>query len=146
MDFELSILIKRPPAEVFEFLRDKDRHHQEEGSPVLVLEKITPGPPGVGTRYREVVQMLPLYRGEILSKITNFKPYELLEEDFSGAGMHGHLAYQFIPENSGTKLVQLETLHYHGALRFLEPLIRIILAQKLRERLEKIKACLELIP
>jgi hypothetical protein len=64
--FELSIPINRSPADVFVFLRDKDKYPQEEGSPVLVLEKTTPGPTGVGTCYREVVQMLPFYRGEIL--------------------------------------------------------------------------------
>ena len=99
MYFELSIWINRPPADVFAFLRDKDLYPQEPGSPVLVLEKTTPEPAGVGTRYREVVQMLPCYHGEILSEITRFKPNEYLEEDFRGAGMHGHLAYEFLPEN-----------------------------------------------
>jgi uncharacterized protein YndB with AHSA1/START domain len=50
--FELSIYIERPPADVFRFLRDKDKHPQEEGSPVLLLDKTTPGDPGVGSCYR----------------------------------------------------------------------------------------------
>ena len=69
-------IINRRPADVFAFLRDKDKYPQEEGSPVLVLDKTTPGPPCVGTCYREVVQMLPFYRGEILSEITCFEPNE----------------------------------------------------------------------
>ena len=143
MYFELSISIKRPPAEVFAFLRDKDRHTQEKGSPVLLLEKTTPGAPGLGTRYREVVQMLPFYRGEILSEITRFVPDEFLEEDFWGAGMKGHLAYHFVQEGKGTRLVQQQTLHYRGALRVLEPLIRLVLGWRLRARLEEIKTELE---
>ena len=143
MYFELSISINRPPADVFAFLRDKDKYPREEGSPVLALEKTTLGPPGVGTRYREVVQMLPFYRGEILSEITRFEPNEHLEEDFRGAGMYGHLAYQFLPEKEGTKLIQRETLHHHGLLRFCEPVIRAILDRRLRERLEDIRADLE---
>ena len=67
----------------------------------MVLEKTTPGPPGVGTCYREVVQMLPFYRGEILSEITRFEPNEHIEEDFRGAGMCGQLAYHFIQEKDG---------------------------------------------
>jgi hypothetical protein len=47
--------------------------------------------------------MLPFYRGEMLSEITRFEPNEYLEEDFRGAGMYGHLAYQFLPEKEGTK-------------------------------------------
>lgn len=143
MYLELSISINRQPADVFAFLRDKDRYPQEEGSPVLVLEKTTPGPTGVGTCYREVVQMLPFYRGEILSEITRFEPPEYLEEDFRGAGMQGHLAYQFLPEKEGTKLIQRETLDYQGLLRFCEPVIRLMLDRRLRERLEDIKAVLE---
>jgi len=85
MYFELSILIHRLPADVFAFLRDKDKYPQEADSPVLLLEKTTPGFPGVGTCYREVVQMLPFYKAEILSEITRFEPNEYLEEDFKGA-------------------------------------------------------------
>lgn len=143
MYFELSISISQPPAEVFAFLRDKDKYPQEQGSPVLALEKTTLGPPGVGTRYREVVQMLPFYQGEILSEITRFEPNEYLEEDFKGAGMVGHLAYQFLPEQDGTKLIQRETLHGQGLLKLCEPIIRLLLDRRLHERLEDIKAVLE---
>jgi hypothetical protein len=143
MYFELSIFIERPQAEVFAFLRDKDRYPQEKGSPVLLLEKTTPATPGVGARYREVVQMLPFYRGEILSEITRFELDEVLEEDFWGAGMEGHLAYQFVQEEQGTRLVQQQTLHYRGALRVLEPLICLVLGRRLRARLEEIKMELE---
>jgi hypothetical protein len=87
--------------------------------------------------------MLPFYRGEILSEITRFEPNEYLEEDFKGAGMYGHLAYQFLPEGEGTKLIQRETLYYQGLLRFCEPVIRAMLDRQLRERLEGIKADLE---
>ena len=143
MYFELIISIDRPPADVFAFLRDKDKYPQERDSPVLLLEQTTSGLPGVGTCYREVVQMLPFYQGEILSTITRFEPNEHLEEDFRGAGMVGHLAYQFIPEKCGTKLIQRETLHCLGLLRFCEPIIKLLLGRRLRERLEDIKAVLE---
>ena len=143
MHFELSISIDRPPADVFAFLRDKDKYPQEADSPVLLLEKTTSGPPGVGTRYHEVVQMLPFYRGSIDSEITRYEPDEFLEEDFEGPGMAGHLAYQFLPEGEGTRLIQRETLRYHGLLRLIEPLIRPGLGRRLQERLEDIQEILE---
>ncbi|MBN1686642.1 MAG: hypothetical protein JW852_08305 [Spirochaetales bacterium] len=124
-------------------MRDKDKYPQKEGSPVLLLEKTTHGPVAIGTRYREVVQMLPFYRGEILSKITRIEQSERLEEDFRGAGMHGHLAYAFLAEGQKTVLIQRETLRYHGVLRPCEPLIRRMLGRRLRERLEEIKKELE---
>ena len=143
MYFDISISIERTPADVFRFLRDKEKHPQEKGSPVLLLEKTTPGPAGVGTRYREVVQMLPFYRGTILSEITTFREYENLEEDFWGPGMHGHLIYQFRADRDRTILVQREVLHYHGILRLFEPLFSRLLGPRLRDRLDAIKALLE---
>ncbi len=114
MYFELSVRIQRPPFDVFRFLRDKDRYPQEPGSPVLVLDKITTGDARVGTRYREVVQMAPLVHGEFLSAITRYEPPHFLEEDFEGAGMRGHLAYELVSDQEGTLLIQRETLDLLG--------------------------------
>ena len=75
---------------------------------MLGIEKLDPGPPVPGTRYREVVQMLPLVRGEIRSRITRIEPGLWLEEDFEGAAMRGHLAYQFLDVGNGTRLIQHE--------------------------------------
>ena len=93
--FELSLMIERPPSDVFAFLRDKDLYPQDPESPVLELKKTTDGPPALGTRYREVIQMLPIVRGEIFSEITRYEPGRYLEEHFEGAGMRGCLATSF---------------------------------------------------
>lgn len=143
MYFELSITIRRRPAEVFAFFRDIDKSPQKKDSPVLVLEQATPGAPGVGTHYREVVQMLPFVRGEFLSVITRFEPNEHLEEDFEGAGFKGHLAYRFLPEDDGTRLIQREKMSAQGLLKVLEPIIERRLSRQLRVRLEGIKTILE---
>lgn len=143
MYFEMLITIRRSPAEVFGFLRDKDKYTQKPGSPILVLEQTTPGPAGVGTRYREVVRMAPCIRGEILSVVTHFNPGERLEEDFEGAGMAGHLAYRFVAKDGGTVLTQHETVRMRGFIRVLEPAMKCMLSRQLRKRLETIKAVLE---
>jgi len=143
MNFELSITIKSSPEEVFAFLRDKDLHEQEPGSPVILLEKTTTSHTGIGTCYREVVQMLPFYQGTIISEITCFEPPHWLEEKFSGAGMRGYLSYQFVPEGDGTRLIQRQRINFQGPLRFLHPLIRIVLLHRLTERLQEVKAELE---
>ena len=124
MYFELSIYIKRPPADVFIFLRDKHTYPQEPGSPVLILNKTSAGPARLGTHYREVIQMFPGIRGEILSEITRYAPYSHLEEYFHGAGMEGHLAYEFIRNEEGTQLIQRFTLLPRSLLKITSPLIR----------------------
>lgn len=144
MRFELSVGIRRSPDDVFLFLRDKDKHAREPDSPVLVLEQTTPGPAGVGTRYREVVRMLPLVRGEIRSVVTRFEPGVRLEEEFEGFGMRGHLAYRFVPERGGTRLVQKETIYLRSPLlRAFRPAVERLLRQRLPARLEMIRTALE---
>lgn len=143
MHFDLSIDIDRPPADCFAFLRDKDKLQQEPGSPVLVLDQTTDGPAGVGTRYREVVQMLPFMRGEILSEITRFEPPRFLEEDFTGPGMRGHLAYEFVPRNGGTTLIQRHTLQMRGLMKLFAGVVRRKFGAKIAERLEGVKGALE---
>jgi hypothetical protein len=143
MEFERSIYIQCAPEGVFAFLRDKDMYPQKEGSPVLVLEKTSEGPVGVGTHYREVVRMLPWVEDEITSVITRYEPPYFLEEDFKGGAMHGHLAYEFQAQGEGTLLIQRESIHYSGVLRLLEPLIGFFLLRKIEERLEAIKTIVE---
>lgn len=149
MHFELSILIKRQPEDCFLFLQKKDSFPQKPGSPVLVLEKTTPGPVKPGTRYREVVRMFPLVRGEIRSEINRFEPPRWLDETFESSWMRGCLSYEFVPEENGTRLVQREELYLVGILniigirRVCEAIIKRTLEPRLQSRLEGIKNELE---
>jgi len=143
MYIELEVMIEREPAEVFAFLRDKDLYPQEPGSPVLALDQLTPDPPGVGTRYREVVRVLPFVRVVIVSEVTRFDPPHHLEEDFEGGGVRGHLAYEFVPRDGGTQLIQRETVEAVGAMRVFAALAWRSLGPRLRERLDGIKRDLD---
>ena len=142
MKFERGITIHCKPEAAFVFLRDKDQFQQEPGSPVLVLEKTTPGPVGVGTRYREVVQMFPFVKGEILSTVQHYEPSRFLEELLRGTGMKGYLAYEFISVNEGTLLVQRETIQFHGLFGLFSPLMERMLLKAVEDRLEGIKVIL----
>jgi len=108
-----------------------------------MLEKTTPGPVGVSTCYREVVQMNPLVKGEIRSTIQRYEPSRFLEESFEGTGMHGYLAYEFIPVEEGTHLIQRETIQFHGLFWFFSPIMGKMLLKAVEARLEKIKSFLE---
>jgi hypothetical protein len=143
MEFERSIYIQRSPQDVFAFFRNKDQAPQAADSPVLVLEKTSPGPVGVGTRYREVVQMFPLVKGEILSEVQRYEPPFFLEETFSGAGTQGYLAYAFTAEGQGTRLVQTETLHFKGIMSVFAPALERMLLKRIEARLAGIKVYLE---
>jgi hypothetical protein len=143
MYFELSINIKCSQEKVFIFLRDKDKHVQKKDSPVLLLERITEDPVGVGTKYREIVQMLFFYKSEIISTITRYEPYECLEEEFFATGMRGYLSYQFLDKNGSTELIQKENIVFTFPFNLLNPIIKKVLQRKLVERLKEIKSELE---
>lgn len=143
MKFECSISIRCKPEEAFVFLRDKDQFQQEPGSPVLLLEKTTPGPVGIGTCYCEVVQMFPLVIGEILSTIQRHEPPRFLEESFKGTGMKGYLAYEFIPVEEGTLMIQRETIQFQGFFWLFSPIMERMLLKAVESRLEGIKTILE---
>ena len=143
MDFEFTVVIECPLEHVFAFFRDVDRHAGEEGTVVPVYDKITPGPVGVGTRYREVVILLPFSSGEMISEVTTFEPGQRLGYRFSGLGMDGDLMYSFEEVAEGTKVVQRQSLHPRGALKLLSPLVGRMFAAEAGSRLTNIKRLLE---
>jgi hypothetical protein len=143
MQFDLAVEIEALPGEVFAFLRDKHRHTRKPGSAVRLLDKTTPGPVGIGTRYREVVRMLPWFEGEILSEITGFEENTAITEMFSGPNMTGELTYRFSPASGGTRLIHEQRFQFQGWIRVLLPLIWLAMAVQLRLRLRSIKRILE---
>lgn len=138
-----SIAISRPPEEVFDFLANIQDVQQAKGSPVLALDMITAGPPRLGSRYREVVRMAPFVKGEILSEITEFKPFRVLEMSWQGPGMVGFDRYELEAIQNGTGLKHKKCTSFPSLLRIVEPLMRRPLINRLEQRLVAIKCLLE---
>ena len=138
-----SIDIRKPPEVVFEFLANIQDVQQSDDSPVLALDLITEAPPRIGSRYREVVQMMPFVKGEILSEITAFEFPRVLEMAWSGAGMSGTDRYELDTHPYGTTLNHTKRTSFPGILRVLEPIMRKPLIPRLEQRLVDIKHILE---
>lgn len=138
-----SVDIRRPPEAVFDFLANIHEVQQDEGSPVLELELMTPGPVRLGSRYREVVQMMPFFRGEIVSTITAYERPVVLQMDWTGPGMTGRDRYELAASSEGTTLVHRKWTSASSLLRALEPLMRKPLIPRLEARLVDIKRLLE---
>jgi hypothetical protein len=143
MDFRFTAVIAMPPGDVFAFFRDVDQHAGRKGTRVPVYDKLTSDPVGLGTRYREVVQLLPLVRGEIISEITDYEEGKRLGYRFSGLSMDGELTYTFEPVGQGTLVTQKQSLNPRGVLRFFSAGIGKIFSTVAAQRLEGIKALLE---
>lgn len=143
MNFELSTVINRPLEDVFAFFRDIDQHAGQKGTIVPVYDKITPGPTGVGTRYREVVQILPFVTGEILTEVVGFEPLRRLAYHYVALGMAGELAYTFELVEGGTRLAQQQSLQPGGWMRLFSPLIGTAFSRMAARRLAGIQRFLE---
>lgn len=143
MEFEITIVINRPLEEVFAFFRDVDQHAGQKGSIVPVYDKITPGPVGVGTRYREVVQVMPFVTGEILTEVVEYEPSRRLVYRYVALGMEGELTYWFEIAGEGTQMVQRQSLRPGGLLRLFSPMIGAVFSRMIQRRLVGIKGLLE---
>lgn len=143
MEIQLSVSIKRPIEEVFDFLGDFRNHHQEEKSQVLEVEKITSEEVGIGTKYRELVQFLPFVRAEMISEIRRLDTNDYLEISWSGGGMEGVLSYRFLDQEDETKLEFNEKIKLKGLMKLAQPIVQSSFRNGMKDRLAGIKRALE---
>lgn len=97
-----SVLVHAPIERVFEVFTDLSRA-QERLSNVVALELLTPGPVGVGTRWRETRRMMGQEATEEMS-ITAYDPpreYEVVAESH-GARYRTH--FGFLPEDGAIRV------------------------------------------
>jgi hypothetical protein len=146
MDYDLSIAIRRPPEAVYAMLTEIQDFIHGPGSPVPEMEKIPPGPTTVGTRWREVVRLLPFLTMTMWSEVTGVAPGRRLSEAFHGPLMSGQLNYEIDPTPDGSVLRQRETLEPHGPLRLVAGLMGRMLRPRLAARLVAIRDLLEMQP
>lgn len=138
-----SIDIRRSPEAVFEFLANIQDVHQAEGSPVVSLDLMTEGPPRLGSKYREVIRIMPFLKGEVISEITAFDFPCVLELTWNGPGMRGTDIYELDTNQYGSTLKHTKYTSFLGVLRIMEPMLRIPFIPRLEQRLVAIKYSLE---
>lgn len=145
MHFETEAFIHRPPEDVFAFFSDLHHLPRRESSVVPIYDKMTPGPVGVGTRFREVVRLLPFLKGEVISEITGYDPPHRLDYAFLAFGkMDGELTYLLEPSGGGVRVLQRQTLRLRGGLlKLLSPLVGAAFSRAIAHRLRGIKKVLE---
>jgi hypothetical protein len=143
MYFEFTAVINKPLEDVFSFFRDVDQYAGRKGSIVPVYDKVTPEPVGIGTKYREVVQVLPFVTGEILTEVVGYEPNWRLAYRYVALGMDGELEYRFEALEEGTRVVQRQSLWPRGVWRVFSPMIGAMFSRVVGKRLMGIKDLLE---
>jgi hypothetical protein len=123
MEIQHSIHIDRSRSEVFKFMSDMRNHPREEGSDVLLAEKISEGEIGVGTRFRDVVRMLTFLNVNFYNEITRFETDGQIEITWHGGGMEGVLRLHFDHHQGGTLLKVEEIINPKGVMKLVAPMI-----------------------
>jgi carbon monoxide dehydrogenase subunit G len=100
--FILSKSVAAPPAAVFAVLTDSERI-QAAVPAIKRIEKLTPGPFGVGTQLRETRVMFGREATETF-EVTAFEPARLFTLSAVSCGTEFHCEHRFVPEAGGTRL------------------------------------------
>jgi hypothetical protein len=143
VDYDISVTIRRPPEVVYALLADVQDHATAPGSPVAEMEKIPSGPTAPGTRWREVVRLVPGVAMTMWSTATLVEPPRKLHLSFQGPLMSGVLAYSIDPVEGGCRLRMVETLTPHGPLRLVAGPMSRMLRRRLVRRFDAIRDGLE---
>ena len=121
----------------------QDWGKDERAALVPVMEKITPGPTRVGTRWHEVIQLAPHVTMTVWSEVVAIEQDRLLDERFWAWWMRGRLEYTMTPTDGGTVLRQRERLEPRGPFRLIDGLIARQLGPAIETRLRAIGRMLE---
>ena len=118
--FQVSVLIERPPEEVFNYLSTLD--NEPKWLPgVTRVEKLTEGPTSVGTRYREV-RLRRSGEGQVEMQVTAYEPPQRYSTAFHQGGYEGTYHYTLEPEESGTRVHLRVVISGHGLGKLMLPL------------------------
>ncbi|MFL5348249.1 MAG: SRPBCC family protein [Hyalangium sp.] len=124
IEFTVRKEIAASPDRVFAVLKDLDSAKQ--WMPSLVgIEKLSPGPFGVGTQWRETRRMFGSNASEVY-EVTRFEPgrsLELYVDGTQGSSKRGHFRYRYLLEPSGGNATTLSLTAEIGGMGFLLELL-----------------------
>jgi len=118
---EGETVIRRPVAEVFDFVAD-ERHEPAYNPRMVRSRKVTDGAVGVGTRFEAYMATRPRPM-RMVTELTGFeRPHRLELRTTSGfAEVRGAMAFAAV--DGGTRMRWSWVLRPHGALRLAGPLL-----------------------
>lgn len=123
---ECSVQIAAAPEAVFAAFSDV--HNAPQWVPAIRrTEVLTPGPVGVGTRFRETRVMFGKEATETL-EITAFDPPRLMAIEADSCGAHFRSEFAFAPEGQGTRVtLRMQTRAVSLLARLMSPLSRLMM-------------------
>jgi uncharacterized protein YndB with AHSA1/START domain len=140
MRFSNTITIERPPSEVFAYLADFENLPRWNHA-ISETHKMTPGAPGVGSRYTQV-RTIPK-RSEETFEVIEFEPDHRLAVQGTFGPLTGQATYVLQPSNNGTTLRNDMDLQPGGVVSLVAPLATWRVRAAVAENLRTLKEILE---
>jgi uncharacterized protein YndB with AHSA1/START domain len=138
--FGNTVTIRRPVADVFAFLADFENVPAWNYA-IVETRKVTPGPVGVGTTYRQV-RSVPR-RSEEDFEVTVFEPASRLEVQGELGPFRARLSYALEPVAGGTRLTNAVELQGSGLLSVVVPLATSRVKRAVAANLDTLREILE---
>jgi carbon monoxide dehydrogenase subunit G len=138
--FENTVIIQRPVEDVFAFLADFENVPKWNYA-IIETRKISPGPVGVGTAYRQT-RSVPS-RSEEGFEVTVFEPARRLEVQGQIGPFKARTSYLLAPAGSGTRLANAVELESSGLLAVVTPLATSRVKHAVAANLDKLRQLLE---
>ena len=141
---EGEILITRPVEEVFDFVAD-ERNEPRYNPRMLRAEKLTPGPIGVGTRFRAAMTTMRRPAGMTI-EFTDYERPRLLRSTthLSTMEIRGDLVFETAV--NGTRMRWAWEIEPRGLLKLLDPVVAWIGRRQERAIWTSLKHLLEGAP
>jgi hypothetical protein len=138
-----SVVVNRPPAEVFTFVSDLENDPPWSGA--AELRRTSPGPLGVGTTFRQRDRFLgrPL---ELSMAVVGYQSNHQIALRATSRGLSLAGARTVQPVGAATRLTVTGGGHARGVLRLAEPLLVAAGRRRLRRQLGSLKRLLEARP
>jgi hypothetical protein len=139
--FNMTEWIARTPREVFDFIAASENAPKVVSS-VKSMDKLTEGPVGVGTRYRET-RMMNGKEAQSELEIVAFEPYQKYSMKNVTEGIETVYHYTFQPEKDGTHIDLVCEVTASGVKKLMVPLVVFILKKEDGDHLQRLKQAME---
>lgn len=141
--FECDVIVNAPPDRVFQAWSDF-RNADQLVSGIEEIEVLTDGPIGVGTKFRET-RLMHGKRATEEMEITEFQPGDRFVVECDSCGAHWRAEMKFVPEGSGTRVVNSMDAKPLGFLSkimmlVMSPFMKGMMLKCIKQDMEDLKA------
>ena len=116
-----SVIIGRPVEEVYSYVLDLTSNGAEWAPDLESVEKVTDGPIGAGTKFRQVQHVMGKRRNTSL-ELTAVEPNQKIEAGFKAGPMDVAMSAIFEATEEGTRVTIDGEASGRGPLRLLSPM------------------------